>query len=421
MKGLMRILLAIHNAYSDSTSGAAHSMRIMMQWLAEGGHQCQVLGTARFDGRPPDSIDNHLQGLDVTLRRHPPSKAFVRSVRKPANAAVGRPTVDFTLNDVPVTMLLTKAPQGSAAEQLEMEQFLFVYNELLHHLAPDVLVTYGGHPVIQETMRRAQQQRIVSVFSLRNRGYENRDYFRYADYVFTTSPYLSEIYRQKIGLRSTGLESPIDWAEVEAPPDLRKFVTFVNPSPGKGSLLFARLADMLGQSRPDIPLLVVQSATSAARLNAIDGLDFTRYPQIMVAPATTEPSTYFGLTKILLVPSVVNESFGRVAAEALINGIPPIVSNRGALPETVRGAGRVLVVPDSLIETTTTVPDATDVQPWFDAVVELWDDARAYAEASETARRVGADRFGEEVMRQRYLEYFASLRREAPPLFDGDE
>ena len=34
----MRILLAIHNAYTDSTSGAAHSMRIMMQWLAEGGH-----------------------------------------------------------------------------------------------------------------------------------------------------------------------------------------------------------------------------------------------------------------------------------------------------------------------------------------------------------------------------------------------
>src|SRR6476660_2182650 len=103
----MRILLAIHNCYTDSTSGAAHSMRIMMQWLADGGHECKVLGTARFDARPPDSIDNHLAALDVPLRRHPPSKAFVRSVKKPANVTVGRPTVDFTLNDVPVTMLLT--------------------------------------------------------------------------------------------------------------------------------------------------------------------------------------------------------------------------------------------------------------------------------------------------------------------------
>jgi len=416
----MRILLAIHNAYTDSTSGAAHSMRILTQWLAEAGHECRVLGTARFDGRPPDSIDQHLAELGVSLRRNPPSKAFIRSVRKPANMAVGRPTVDFTLNDVPVTMLLTKAALGSVAEQIEVEQLLFVYDELLRSRSPDILVTYGGHPAIQEMMRRAKDRGVTTVFSLRNRGYESRDYFRYADYVFTTSPYLSKVYRQKIGLRSVGLESPIDWAEVEAPSDLRKFVTFVNPSSAKGSLIFARLADMLGQSRPDIPLLIVQSATSAGRLNAIDGLDFAKYPHIMVAPATTEPSTYFGLTKILLVPSVVNESFGRVAAEALINGIPPIVSNRGALPETVRGAGHVIAVPDWLTETTTTLPDAADVQPWFDMVVALWDDPRAYAQASQTARRVGADRYGEDVMRQKYLDYFDSLPQgEAPPLFDG--
>ena len=116
----MRILLAIHNAYTDSTSGAAHSMRILTQWLAEAGHECRVLGTARFDGRPPDSIDQHLAELGVSLRRNPPSKAFIRSVRKPANMAVGRPTVDFTLNDVPVTMLLRKlvAAVGSAAKMI---------------------------------------------------------------------------------------------------------------------------------------------------------------------------------------------------------------------------------------------------------------------------------------------------------------
>ena len=103
--------------------------------------------------------------------------------------------------------------------------------------------------------------------------------------MFTTSPYLSEVYRARIGLKSVGINSPIDWGEVEAPSGLRRFVTFVNPSPPKGSLLFARLADMLGSRRPDIPVLVVQSATSAAPLNAIPGLDFSKYPQILAAPA----------------------------------------------------------------------------------------------------------------------------------------
>jgi glycosyltransferase involved in cell wall biosynthesis len=415
----VRILLAIQNAYTDSTSGAAHSMRILMQWLAEGGHDCRVLGTARFDARPPESIEAHLSELSVPLRRSPPAKSFVRSVRKPANIVPGRPTVDFTLNDVPVTMLLTKAAAGSAVERVEVEQFLFLLDHMLRQFAPDVLVTYGGHPVVQESMRRARERGVVCVFSLRNRGYEDRDLFRHVDHVFTTSPYLSSVYRQKIGLKSTGIESPIDWSEVEVPDDMRRFVTFVNPSLAKGVMLFARLADMLGRLRPDIPLLIVQSATSAGELNAIDGLDFKKYPHIMVAPPTMQPSTFLALTRILLVPSAVNESFGRVAAEALINGIPPIVSDRGALRETVRGAGRVLPLPDWLTETTTALPSVEEAQPWFDAVCELWDDPRAYEEASARAREAANRWYSEDVMRRRYLEYFQSLG-EPRDLFEAE-
>jgi glycosyltransferase involved in cell wall biosynthesis len=405
----MRILLAIHNAYTDATSGAAHSMRILMQWLADGGHECRVLGTARFDAKPPDSLDDHFAQLDVPLQKTPPSKIFTRSVRKPGNMVVGRPTVDFTLEGVPVTTLLTTASTGSTAERFEVEQFLFLLEDLLRQFAPDVLVTYGGHPVVQESMRRARERGVVCVFSLRNRGYEDRTFFQHVDHVFTTSPYLSEVYRQKIGLKSTGIESPIEWAEVEAPTDMRKFVTFVNPSLHKGAMLFARLADMLGQSRPDIPVLIVQSATGAGGLNAIAGLDFKKYPQIMVAPATTQPSTYFALTKILLVPSVFNEPFGRVAAEALINGIPPLVSDRGALPETVGGAGRVLALPPWLDETSTMLPSVAEVRPWLDAVCNLWDDRDAYDHASKLARQVAVRLYSEDVMRQRYLAYFASL------------
>ena len=61
-------------------------------------------------------------------------------------------------------------------------------------------------------------------------------------------------------------------------------MTFVNPSLHKGLLLFARLADMLGSRRPDIPILVVQSGHSGGSLSAIPGIDFSRYPQIMAAP-----------------------------------------------------------------------------------------------------------------------------------------
>ncbi len=114
-------------------------------------------------------------------------------------------------------------------------------------------------------------------------------------------------------------------------------MTFVHPAPHKGLFLFARLAVMLGSRRPDIPILVIQSGQSGGSLNAIPGIDFSKYPQIMAAPPVPTPADYFALTRILLVPSVWEEPFGRVAAEAMINAIPPIVSNRGPYPRLSAG------------------------------------------------------------------------------------
>ena len=155
---------------------------------------------------------------------------------------------------------------------------------------------------------------------MRGFGYYEPRYFDDVDHAFTCSQFLTDHYREKVGLVSTPIEPPIDWSTVVAPTESRAFVTFVNPSPHKGLLLFARLADMLGSRRPDIPILVVQSGHSGGSLNAIPGIDFSRYPQIMAAPPVPTPADYFALTRILLVPSVWDEPFGRVAAEAMING-----------------------------------------------------------------------------------------------------
>ena len=404
----MRILLAIHNAYTDTESGAAHSLRILMKWLAEGGHECRVLSTARFDARQPD-IEEHLGGLGVALTRKPPATAFVRSVRKPANRAVGRPTVHFEISGVPVTMLLTRHNDGANPDRFESEQFLYLLDRTLESSSPDILVTYGSHEVLLEALRRARTRGVITVFTLRNHGYEDRSYYENVDHVFTTSPYLSEVYRRKIGLISTGIVSPIDWSEVLAPAEARAFVTFVNPSIHKGVGVFARLADRLGSARPDIGILVVQSATSAGILNAIPGIDFAKYPQIMASPPLPRPADFFALTKLLVVPSLFDDPLGRVAAEAMINGIPPLVSDRGGLPQTVAGAGRVLPVPERLTGKSLEVPDAEEIRPWFEAVCELWDDPGKYAAASLLARDTAERLYGEPVLKRRYLDYFAAL------------
>ena len=101
---------------------------------------------------------------------------------------------------------------------------------------------------------------------------------------------------------STPIDPAIDWAEALAPEEDRAFVTFVNPALHKGGALFARLADMLGTHRPDIPVLIVQSGRSAGWLNTLPGMAWSDHPQIKAAPAVAQPAEFFALTRILWSP-----------------------------------------------------------------------------------------------------------------------
>jgi glycosyltransferase involved in cell wall biosynthesis len=128
------------------------------------------------------------------------------------------------------------------------------------------------------------------------------------------------------------------------------------------------------------------------------------------------------LTRILLVPSVWEEPFGRVAAEAMINGIPPLVGNRGALPDVVGGdaaaggGGRVLPIPDWMTPSTNQVPSESEVQPWYDAVCALWDDAALYESLAARARQMADTRYSEHVSRAQHVGYFTSLTPGGRPL-----
>ena len=179
---------------------------------------------------------------------------------------------------------------------------------------------------------------------------------------------------------------------------------------------------MLGSRRPDIPILVVQSGHTGGSLTAIPGIDFSRYPQIMAAPPVPSPADYFALTRIIVVPSVWEEPFGRVAAEAMINSIPPLVSDRGSLPAVVGGdfghggGGRVLPVPEWMTPQTTRLPSEAEAEPWYEAVCDLWDDRELYHSIAARAHEIAGERYGESVSRRKHLDYFTSLRPGGSPL-----
>jgi glycosyltransferase involved in cell wall biosynthesis len=105
---------------------------------------------------------------------------------------------------------------------------------------------------------------------------------------------------------------------------------------------------------------------------------------------TPDPRAFYRVSRVVLMPSVWRESFGRVAAESMFNGIPVVASDRGALPEALGTGGVCLPLPAHLTPETRTPPTADEVRPWIEALLRLWDDPAEYESAAAHARTAAA-------------------------------
>jgi glycosyltransferase involved in cell wall biosynthesis len=82
---------------------------------------------------------------------------------------------------------------------------------------------------------------------------------------------------------------------------------------------------------------------------------------------------FYATARLLLAPSLWEETWGRVVTEAHVNAIPVLASNRGGLPETT-GPGGILLSPDAPIAL------------WHQALADIWDNPNRHAELSAVAR-----------------------------------
>lgn len=164
----------------------------------------------------------------------------------------------------------------------------------------------------------------------------------------------------------------------------RERVLFVNPTAVKGVELMFRIA----AARPRVPFTVAESWTidpawrlychqRAAALGNIDWL----------AP-TTDMRALYARARVILMPSLWEETFGRSVTEAQLSGIPALASTRGNLVDTVGPGGL-------------TVDAHAPLDEWVAALDRLWADAdgaftaaaRAHAWRPETDPAAIARRF----------------------------
>ncbi len=265
-----------------------------------------------------------------------------------------------------------------------------------------------------------RQHGAAVAFGLYNFGYLNPGCFANTDAIIACSQFLADFYRRETGIHAVAIPQPISTDEVLPPDDVREptFFTFVNPSLEKGLMFVATLAEELGKKRPDIPLLIVEGRSAASDLiscGQLAGWDLRRHSNIMTMPPTSNLRDIFAVSRAILVPSVWEEPAGRMAAEALVNGIPALVSGRGGLREVVGEGGFVLPLPVELTRQTLHPVAADAVQLWLHEMERLTDDEEYFEAACRRATRAGAA-YTCEALKSQYAQFFHELLNRQPQI-----
>jgi glycosyltransferase involved in cell wall biosynthesis len=391
-----RIILFVSScSLVDSTSGAAIATLRGLQFLGTLGFSCRAFCASFLDAPTGTSIEQILSDQKIEYG--------VRPVQS-GNYA-GR-ALESEQGSVKVTVFRTAAQNRWQGPE-EVQAFLHVFWWLLNEQPPDIVMAYGGDPVTQAMLEMSRRQNIPVVFCLHNFSYRDSRAFQHADYAITPSDFARSRYKQSLGLECQTIPNTLSWETIRVANPAPRFLTFVNPQRMKGLCVVARIISELARRRPDIPILIVEGRARCDAFREI-GFDAGRFGNVFLIRNTPRPTEFYRLSKLVLMPSLCQESFGLVAAEAMSNGIPVLASDRGALPETVGSGGFFFNIPERYTPETRDIPTAEEIGPRVETILRLWDDHDFYNAASRRARAV-AERWSPERLAPIYRDFFTKV------------
>ena len=387
--------MALPQMPQDPASGAARTAQTAVEMALDGGFEVRALGTTSTErGSKADPLI-YLQSIGLDVQVTPPSNKNRREFR-------------FTQRGIHYTLLDTGRQAVTRWEASHGRQYDLLFDAELESFTPDIVFTYGGLAGDVRRHRRAHLKGARIGFCVFNLAYLQASFFEHIDCVLTPSEFLAERYREQIRMKSIPLPTPLDLEDVLATERDPIFMTMVNPSVEKGLFFFVRLAEEIGKRYPEIAMLAIESRGTAGMVlqaGLSGGFDLRRHEGVMIAGAVAKPRDIFTNTRALLVPSVWEEPSGRVVAEALVNGVPPLVSDRGGLAESCNGAGFVLPLPADLTTMTRRPVPVSAVEPWIEPIAKLAFDEPFYNDAVEKTRQA-ARMYARQELAPRYVDFF---------------
>jgi len=157
--GKKRLLFASIHSYLDPSSGAAMASREVLELLTARGWDCRALTCGVLDYQRETALDEALATMEL------PAERAGAGLSRGGSAEV----IDLDVGGVRVTLMPTTSSRAEKSPNpREGAIFLDLANQVFERFQPQVLLTYGGHPVSLELMRRARAKGIAVVFHLHN-------------------------------------------------------------------------------------------------------------------------------------------------------------------------------------------------------------------------------------------------------------
>ena len=383
----MKIALVQEERYLPTYHGGNKSNRLLLEALCRQGHDCLALSAVRLAHVPERQFLQEMaeRAIEVerTICEH--YRYRYRGVAVHGLPLDTRQRHDFIRKELrafgPDIVLVSADPRyyllaAALAETPDRVVYISHSNE---HLP------FGPLARRPDTLQRERLNRVIGII--------------------TVSRYAQRYLKQHGGLDATRLSFPV---YSDGPfPRLGRFgqgaIGLLNAHPTKGVDVFIALARVF----PAQSFVIVDwcgNRETQAELQTL--MNVRRHEPV------DEIHRILEQIQILLMPSLLPETFGLAAIEAMLHGIPVLASDIGGLTEAKQGVEYLLPVnPATEVHDGEFICPRQDCEPWQAALTRLLDDPAHYRDCADASRDAAA-RFVSAIDIRDFEDLFERIRPE---------